>query len=61
MNSTDRHDEVEQLDHQRARLEELLASERLSQDCSRSLRRLLEDVTSRILRLKSPQPSGQGR
>ncbi len=44
--------EAEQLDHQRARLEELLATEPLSPDLSKDLKRMVDEIGRRLMQLK---------
>src|SRR5437660_1673945 len=46
--------EREQLDHQRARLEEILAADMVSQAMRSDLRRLLDDISRRLGELAQP-------
>ena len=47
--------EQEQLDHQRARLEEILAANMVSPTLKSDLRRLLDDISLRLWELSLPK------
>jgi hypothetical protein len=47
--------EQDQLDHQRARLEELLAADMVSSSTKGDLRRLLDDISRRMWELQQPK------
>ena len=49
--------EKEQLDHQRARLEEIIRDDMVSPKMKSDLRRLLDDIGVRLWELSQPNPS----
>ena len=49
--------EREQLDHQRARLEAIIATETVSPTLKSDLRRLIDDIGLRMWELSQPNPS----
>ena len=51
--------EREQLDHQKARLEEILAADMVSAPMRNDLRRLLDDVSRRLWELSQLDSQGQ--
>ena len=52
--------ERDQLDHQKSRLEEILAADMVSASMRGDLQHLLDDISRRLWELSQPFDSGQG-